>query len=271
MGDEIKHIDSPELSSDDFDNEEVNEDLSIPLDIHIGFYSNVNLKQVKSHVLSYAEKNFNSLNDVYYQIKKFEDGFLFEIHQGGSQRGYLSDYIENNYDDALIVTSGNIYRASDSIHGGIRLVKLTDEDVRAVSSNPENFEILEARDKLTKLKATGFGFFVFASVLFVVSVLSIGISASVKYLVLDKTDAIYFTNIGKTYPHEFIAKIQNEMYQMDLSSEFFKSFTYDSSKKEGEQWKVEKGSILNNVNSFQDNSEVVEPDEKGTNGDAKGE
>jgi hypothetical protein len=219
-------------------------ELEIPLEIHVGFYSNISKKKIRQHVLAYAEKNFSSLNDVYYQIIEHEDGFLFEVHQGGSQLGYLQDYINNNYDDALIVASENIYRVTPSIHGGVRLVKLTDEDVKDVSANPDNFEILEGAGKLKKLKATGYGFYIFSLVFLFSSILFLGVSASVKYLVLDKTEAIYFTNMNKTYPHEFIREINNEMYQMDMSSEFFKNFTYDSSMKGEKKWEINKGSIL---------------------------
>jgi len=231
-------------------------DFEVPLDVHIGFYSNIKEKQVKKHVLSYAEKNFSSLNDVTYQILAHEDGFLFEIQQSGSGLGYISDYMENDYDDALIITSSNIYRVAPSTHGGFRLVKLTDDDVKDVSNNPDNFDILEGRDKLKPLKSTGFGFFVFASIFFALSVLSVGVSASLKYLVLDKTAAVYFTNAFKTYPHTFIPDIQNETYQMDLSSEYFSNFYFDSSAKGDKKWSVEKESILGNSNDEYLDSEL---------------
>lgn len=236
-----------DAAEDLLDASDLSEELvaSIPMDVHIGFYSNITKKQVKKHVIAYAEKNFSSLNDVTYQIVPHEDGFLFELQQGGEGLGYISDYLANGYDDALIITSSNVYRASQSVHGGIRLVKLTDEDVREVTKNPEAFDTLEGKDALKSLRTTGFGFFVFSSILLVASVLSVGISSGVKYLVLDEEEAIFFTNMNKTYPHEFIPEMQNSMYQMDLSSEFFKSFVYDSTLAGDKKWMLEKGSILN--------------------------
>ncbi len=224
------------------------EELNFPMDVHIGFYSNIKEKQVKKHIKSYAEKNFTSLNDVSYQIVPYEDGFLFEIHQGGGELGFLSDYLSNSYVDPLIVTSTNIYRASPSVHGGVRLVRLTDEDVNEVSQNPENFDILEGKDKLKSLKPTAFGFFIFASIVFFLGVASVGVSAGLKYVLLDKTEAVYFTDVNKKYPYQFIPEIQNEMYQMDLSSEFFKNFYFDATRKGEKKWTVEKGSILNVAN-----------------------
>lgn len=76
-------------------------------------------------------------------------------------------------------------------------------------------------------------------------VLSVALSATVKYVVVDKNEAVYFTNMNKTFPHEFITDINNEMYQLDLSSEFFKNFYFDSRLKGDKKWSIEKGSILN--------------------------
>lgn len=218
--------------------------VSVPMDVHIAFYSSITKKQVKNHVIAYAEKNFNSLNDVTYQIIKHEDGYLFEIQQGGDGLGYVSDYLESGYDDALIVTSDNVYRISSSIHGGLRLVKLTNEDVREVTRNPESFNILEGKDKLKDLRTKGFAFFVFATVMVLVATLSLAASAGIKYVLLDKEEVVFFTNMDKTFPHEFIPEMQNEIYQMDMSSEYFKNFVYDSSRFGDRKWTLEKGSIL---------------------------
>tara|TARA_B100001245_G_scaffold236697_1_gene230160 strand:- start:9521 stop:10306 length:786 start_codon:yes stop_codon:yes gene_type:complete len=237
-----EHIEEQEVYDDAADD---TEGFDLPLDIHIGFYSNITEKNVKRHVLAYAEKNFSSLNDVFYQIVKHEDGYLFEIHQGGDAKGYISDYIENSYDDAIIITADNVYRMTPSVHGGVRLVKLTDDDVQEVSKNPDKFDILDGNDNLKALKSNFFGFFVFSSILLFFGVLSVALSATVKYVVVDKNEAVYFTNMNKTFPHEFITDINNEMYQLDLSSEFFKNFYFDSRLKGDKKWSIEKGSILN--------------------------
>lgn len=153
-----EHIEEQEVYDDAADD---TEGFDLPLDIHIGFYSNITEKNVKRHVLAYAEKNFSSLNDVFYQIVKHEDGYLFEIHQGGDAKGYISDYIENSYDDAIIITADNVYRMTPSVHGGVRLVKLTDDDVQEVSKNPDKFDILDGNDNLKALKSNFFWFFCF--------------------------------------------------------------------------------------------------------------
>jgi len=219
-------------------------EISIPLEVHIGFYSNVKYKVVKEHVLSYAEKNFSSLKDVYYDIRKFEDGYLYEIHHGGESLGYLDDYIKNKPEESVIVSSGDVYRVQPSSHGGVRLIRLTDSDVKLVHANPENFRLLTQGNKLKPISSSGYPMYVFGLVVLIAGLASLFMSAVLKYVVLDKTEVIYYSNENKTYPHEYISEIKNKMYDLDLSSEYFKSVIIDMSKKPSERVILEKGSVL---------------------------
>lgn len=251
-----KHTD--ELNNHVESYEESNEFESLPLDVHIGFYGNVSLKDVKKHVLSYAQKNFTTLNDVYYQVVKYEDGFLFEIHQNGHQRGYIDDYLSRGSDDGIIVTNRNVYRVSGSVHGGLRLVRLTDEDVRHIYENPNSFNLLQGKGKLLKLKKDGYGFYLFSILFCSLAFAGLGMSAAVKYLVIDKTTSVFFSNANKTYPNQFIRNIETEFGAINSSIEYFKSFNYDRSKTKGQPWEVMKESILpkydDMTNKLQDSS-----------------
>lgn len=125
---------------------------SIPFDIHIGFYKDVSKSDVINLVKGYAEKNFNTKGNIFYQIKKHSDGYLFEIHQGGSGRGYLSDLLDKfDKDNLIIVTSEYVYKVYQSHQSGTKLLKITNNQLDDLKNNLSEYTLLKSAEKINKV------------------------------------------------------------------------------------------------------------------------
>lgn len=66
-----------------------------PLKVLIGFLPDSSEKDTYFYMLGVAEKNLDSENIGYASLMKFENGFAYEIHEGGAGRGYLESILSH--------------------------------------------------------------------------------------------------------------------------------------------------------------------------------
>lgn len=66
-----------------------------PLKVLIGFLPDSSEKDTYFYMLGVAEKNLDSENIGYASLTKFENGYAYEIHEGGAGRGYLDSILSH--------------------------------------------------------------------------------------------------------------------------------------------------------------------------------
>lgn len=66
-----------------------------PIKVLIGFLPDSSEKDTYFYMLGVAEKNLDSENIGYAALAKFENGYAYEIHEGGVGRGYLDSIINH--------------------------------------------------------------------------------------------------------------------------------------------------------------------------------
>jgi hypothetical protein len=133
---------------------------SLPKQMMIGFYSNIKKSDLKNYLL--AKANSHMLPDnTYFGIKKYENGYLWELQEGGSGKGILSSLIETlkTQDDIIIETSDkNVRVLKKSVGDGISSFSLNGDDIVTPT------ESIVFKDKLKAVKTTGYGFFVVSTI-----------------------------------------------------------------------------------------------------------
>jgi hypothetical protein len=70
-------------------------EISRPIKVLIGFLPDASEKDTYFYMLGVAQKNLDSENIGWAALQRFENGFAYEIHEGGSGRGYLDSLLEH--------------------------------------------------------------------------------------------------------------------------------------------------------------------------------
>ncbi len=238
---------------------------SIPYDIHIGFYKDVSKSEVINLIKGYADKNFSSKNNIYYQIKKYSEGYLFEIHQGGSGRGYLHDLLDKiDGDNLIVVTSQYVYKVYQSHHAGIKLLKLTNKQLNELHKNPDDYLLLNPVEKISKVKGLEQYLLVFSFIICMLSFVSASvISGLYVYSVHFKgvPQQLEFTSESKVNILDGIKEVKKQRKRLG-SMGYIKKTEY---MKESDKWLVIKGFVQKPVKASQSMGDDIiqkETDEK---------
>jgi hypothetical protein len=215
----------------------------MPYNAYIGHYANIKESEVREYVYSYAEKNFDTLTNVFYQIVKHKDGYSYEIHQGGIGRGFLSSIL-------TIIGSGNISALLSSSakykiyerEGNIRTLKLRQDDLETIS----DLVIPTQKDRLKPLITRGYAFHVFGLTISVIGIIALLISFSFKYLIINQDEIVYFTSSGKYTPMSYISEVNKINRSMQRNDEYITSLTYKFKSKvtPEDNWVVNKEKVV---------------------------
>lgn len=66
----------------------------LPVRVIIGYLPEVSERDALEYAIGLAEKHFDQLGLAFFDAFKFDNGFVFEIHEGGSGRAYVPKIIE---------------------------------------------------------------------------------------------------------------------------------------------------------------------------------
>ncbi|WP_274036153.1 hypothetical protein, partial [Vibrio parahaemolyticus] len=77
--------------------------VSEPIEFYMGYYAKVTKKEVKEYLFNFASANVTPIDNAFYNIVSYGEGYLWEIHEGGSGCGALTSIIEE-LDDSDSVT-----------------------------------------------------------------------------------------------------------------------------------------------------------------------
>ncbi len=221
---------------------------TLPYNAYVGFYTNIKESEVKEYIYSYAEKNFDTLTNVFYQIVKHNGGFAYEIHQGGNGKGFLKSItsIINQGEESVLLTSSAFYKIYDK-GGDLKALKLRDNDNDVLKT----LIYPEQKDTLKPLTTKGYAFHVFGLCMAAVGVLALLTAFSFKYLILSKEEQVYFTPSGKYTPMLYIEEIKKQNRTMSRNDEYITSITYT----EADSWNINKEKVI-----FKKEEEVSTPE-----------
>lgn len=202
---------------------------SLPKQMMVGFYANIKKSDLKNYLRAKASNHMIPEN-TYFGIKKYQNGYLWELHEGGSGKGILSSLAEvlKTKDDVIIETSDkNVRVLKKSVGDGISSFSLNNDDV----TTPTNG--IEFKDKLTPVKNTGFGFFVISSMFGTLGVLSaLGVLVYTTVL-FDRPEPLKFVIEDDELP-------VSQMDAINWVLEDPNSYLYKLTYKKGSGWSMDK-------------------------------
>lgn len=217
LGDSKKEL--PEAKADKLSvaKESMKIKFSLPKQVMIGFYANIKKSDLKSYLRAKAS-NHMLPDNTYFGIRKYQNGYLWELHEGGSGRGVLSSLVEKlETDDFVIIETSdrNVKVLKKSVGEGISSFALNSDDIISPT------EGIEFKDKLTPVKTTGFGFFVISSIYAGLGVFSAVGLLIFKYGLFHQPEPLKFVNENKELPvfqidqvHSVLIDPNSYLYQL---------------------------------------------------------
>lgn len=162
-------------------------------------YHGMNKKQMLNYIYGLAEKHSQSLRGCHYQIVKFGDGYIVELHDGGNGFGILQSLLKylEDHEEAIVETAErNVRIVKKKTTKGLSFKAYTlNED----DKSPPTEEIAFI-DKLDPVITPGYGlwrFSVFFAVMGIITMLS---GAVFKYVIYDNSYEKNFITSGKEVP-----------------------------------------------------------------------
>lgn len=147
--------------------------VSEPIEFYMGYYAKVTKKEVKEYLFNFASANVTPIDNAFYNIVSYGEGYLWEIHEGGSGRGALTSIIEELEDsDSVTIIKENFSLAVVKDEEKISVAKISASNLKY---HKENKNIV-FKDKMKKFTSSGYGFFVFSLIMLTVSFILLGAS-----------------------------------------------------------------------------------------------
>ena len=193
-----------------------------PKNIVVGFYSSIKKKDLESYIYGRA-KDAMSVSNCHYNIMKYRDGFIWELHEGGEGKGILSSVLSllETKDTVIVALDDRFIRLSNKSNGSIACYLVNEDD------KPTETEGVLFDDKMEPVVTSGYSFFNFAKWTLVASVLSVSFSFSFKYVVYDKEEEIITPQQKAELP---MNKIMDIKKALDEKGAYVSSLMYKNKK-----------------------------------------
>ncbi|MDG3025389.1 hypothetical protein [Vibrio parahaemolyticus] len=147
--------------------------VSEPIEFYMGYYAKVTKKEVKEYLFNFASANVTPIDNAFYNIVSYGEGYLWEIHEGGSGCGALTSIIEELDDsDSVTIIKENFSLAVVKDEEKISVAKISAANLKY---HKENKNIV-FKDKMKKFTSSGYGFFVFSLIMLTASFILLGAS-----------------------------------------------------------------------------------------------
>ncbi|MGI2918374.1 hypothetical protein [Vibrio parahaemolyticus] len=147
--------------------------VSEPIEFYMGYYAKVTKKEVKEYLFNFASANVTPIDNAFYNIVSYGEGYLWEIHEGGSGRGALTSIIEELDDsDSVTIIKENFSLAVVKDEEKISVAKISASNLKY---HKENKNIV-FKDKMKKFTSSGYGFFIFSLIMLTASFILLGAS-----------------------------------------------------------------------------------------------
>ncbi|MGD1524474.1 hypothetical protein [Vibrio owensii] len=155
---------------------------SMPQQIMYGYYAHIKKKDLINYLDAKAKKSL-AADCSFYNVVPYKDGFLWELHEGGSGKGALHSLKAKlgAGDEPITIksASGGVRVTKNNIKATVDCFKLSDEDDLTQTSG------ISFRDNMTPVVNKGFGLFVTGTILFSLSVLSFFLAALFKFVLFN--------------------------------------------------------------------------------------
>lgn len=170
----------------------------------IGFYeAGIAKKEVMQAIRNIAVNDFGTKKGVYYNIVKYNGGYLYEVHQG-CEFGVIKEIIQKvATQDLLLETNDATFKIYVKSNNHVSMLKL-----RSGDPNIDKFEKLTPKDTLSPLESSGYGMYVFGLGVAILGVVSLSLSSLVKHVLIDQEQAIMYEQTTKVLPSDYINSIQ---------------------------------------------------------------
>lgn len=157
---------------------------SVPVKVIIGYLPDVLERDAMEYAMGVAERNCEQSSITYFDVFKYDGGFVYEIHEGGRGKAYVPEILKI-FDDSG--DFDNLKPVKVYIHTAIRTVEV--EKLRkglvAVwlpeSKRLETTAGLEPKQDLIPATNQRTGFLVISSMFFIVSFLAMIVAAITQY------------------------------------------------------------------------------------------
>lgn len=232
-----------------FDEKYSKVEISSPNSILIGYYSDIKLHDLKAYLYNMAEEEL-VLKSSFYQIIKYESGYIWEIQEGGEGKGVLKSLISllETHEDVIIETSKRNIKIKKKDNGlGIVSYFLNESD------NSTQTPGIYFSDKMKRLKSTGYPFYKFGKSILFAGIFCIFLSYTFKYVVFNKERMISHSAINIELP---ISKIEQIKKINASDNNFIESIVYKNKK-----WEIIESSTKKAIPNKKNR-----PDNKGTIG-----
>lgn len=169
-------------------NEMKEERVSLPSDVQIDFASVSSAKELNNYLTTLSEHHFNAPKTAAFKAIKYDDGFMYEIHENGNGYGYLSSVLKilESGNDAIILLD-NDRRVRISREGkNIKTILMGEDDKTAPSLE------LERKDKLSPVFKPSVGFFLFGFSLTIIGIISILLGLAFKHIIINEDQKIHY-------------------------------------------------------------------------------
>ncbi|MDU8351330.1 hypothetical protein RYA05_05375 [Pseudomonas syringae pv. actinidiae] len=170
-----------------------------PMLLMIESYQGMNKKQMLNYIYGLAEKHSQSLRGCYYQIVKFGDGYIAELHDGGNGFGILQSMLQylEDHEEAIVETAERnvrIVKRKTSKGVSFKAYTLNEDD-----KSPPTDSIAYV-DKLEPVITPGYGLWRFSVWFAAMGIVTMLSGAVFKYVVYDNSYQTNFSTSGKDVP-----------------------------------------------------------------------
>lgn len=144
---------------------------SEPLNLYVGYYANVKPKDLKEFLFNYATAHVTPIENAFYSIQPYMNGYLWEIHEGGSGKGCLKS-IRTILDeqDKVTIIRDNFSVVVVKDEDKVSVSKITSSNLKYHKTNGD----VEFVDSMKTLVSEGFGFFVSSVIALMISSVILG-------------------------------------------------------------------------------------------------
>lgn len=169
-------------------NEMKEEKVSLPSNIQIDFASVSTAKDLTKYLTTLSEHHFEAPKTAEFKAIKYDDGFMYEIHENGNGYGYLSSVLKTleSGRDAVIQLDNNRKVRISKDGKNIKTLQLSESDESKLTVG------LERKDKLSPVFTPSVGFFFFGFSLTIIGLIAVLLGLTFKYVILNKDQNIEY-------------------------------------------------------------------------------
>lgn len=245
---ELKNQDDVLLENDSI--EEKEKFIYLPTNFVVGYYEGMTQKGLREYINGYVFKYFNAPNVTYYRMLKYNNGYIFEIHDGDSSISYLKKIMNefNNGNINVIVKLQNrVAKVTKNLN------KITTYLLPESETDKFKNTIIPEKGKMKSIQTTGFGFVSFGIAMAFLGITSLFLSSLFK-TVLSKNEPIVIEKQIREDPSTFIERLPLATSTKYISKVWFENGKWNKSEKQiktKEMLELEKNNIfISKISSY---------------------